>query len=134
MLFKLIGIATFGVLLVKGTDIGAKQFEYVTNIAKVTLTQHEVDSIAKIIYTDIIISNETLPYESDEWWAAYIRKNMESTVTTRDTSKDMWLTPYEVREVSEVPGKGRPGYVVRSSGPDKNPSSEDDITAMRAYR
>lgn len=135
MLMKLIGIITSLVILNQATGIGAEQMEYLTNIVKITLTQSETDSISYIVYTDKVMGNEnSLPYLSEEEWAEYIRRQMASKAKNRDTSKDLWIRPYEILETDPVPGREGRGFVVRSSGPDGSFETKDDIVSGYVYR
>jgi len=132
---KLIGIITSIVILNQATGIGAEQMKYFANIVKITLTQSETDSIAYMIYTDKVIGGENrIPYFSEDEWAEYIRKNMESKVKTRDTSKDLWEKSYEVIETDPVPGRDGIGFIVRSKGPDGSAETKDDVFSSYTYR
>ncbi|HNW83226.1 MAG TPA: hypothetical protein PKG52_10085 [bacterium] len=135
MFIKLIGIITSLVILNQATGIGAEQMKYLTNIVKITLTQSETDSIAHVVYTGKVIENDgRLPYLSEEEWAEYIRKQMESKAQNRDTSKDLWIKPYKIMEMDTVPGRSGPGFIVRSSGPDGSCETKDDIISGYEYR
>lgn len=135
MLFRLIGLGVTLFLINKATGIGGEQMVYLMNIVKITLTQHEVDSIVHVIYTDKVIANDQrLPWMNDDDWADYIRQQMQSKAEGRDTSDDLWGKPYRVREVDRVPGRDGAGFVVRSAGPDGKPETEDDVVGSRVYR
>lgn len=137
MFAKIIGLTAIVFVLAQAAGVGEEQLKYVTDIAKITLTQHEVNSIAHMIYTGKILYAENegrLPNYSEEEWAQWIRREMSSKVGGRDTSKDYWDTPYTIEETDEVPGLSGSGFVVRSSGPDTRHQSEDDILAGYEYR
>lgn len=134
MFAKLTGILVFIFVIGKAAGVGGEQMKYFTDIAKITLTQHEVNSIAHLIYSGEIVGGERLPEKSDEEWAKYIRAQMRSKLSGRDSSKDFWMTPYRVEEVDVVPGLTRSGFVVRSAGPDATGYNDDDITSGYEYR
>ncbi|MBF0430794.1 MAG: hypothetical protein HQK83_05915 [Fibrobacteria bacterium] len=126
MLIKLLGIVAIGFLGLKGVTLCMKQFDWVVNLSTNTTTMSEVKSISKIIYIDFIIATGSLPENPSGGWRAYIRNNMQSDLPNRDTSVDIWQTPYRVRE------KGT-GFVVSSAGPDKKFGTSDDIEAGYSY-
>ncbi len=135
MLFRLIGIGVTVFLLNQATGIGGEQMTYLMNVVKITLTQHEVDSIVHLIYTDKVLANDQrLPWLSDDEWAEFIRYQMQSKTEGRDTAADLWGVPYRVRETDRVPGRDGAGFVVRSAGPDGKSETRDDIVGGRAYR
>jgi hypothetical protein len=135
MFVKLIGIGVTLFILNQATGIGGEQMTYLMNLVKIVLTQHEVNSISHTIYTDKVILNDgKLPYLSEYEWCEYIRKQMQSKAEGRDTSKDLWITPYVVEEVNPVPGRTGPGFIVRSAGPDKNHETKDDVFAGKEYK
>ncbi|MBO4441005.1 hypothetical protein J5834_02710 [bacterium] len=137
MFAKIIGLTALVFVLAQAAGVGEEQLKYVTDIVKITLTQHEVNSIAHMIYTGKILFAENegrLPDYSEEEWAHWIRREMSSKAGGRDTSKDYWETPYSVEETDEVPGLSGPGFLVRSNGPDTKRRSEDDILAGYEYR
>jgi len=134
MFIKLIGIGVTVFILNQATGVGGEQMTYLMNIVKITLTQHEVNSIVHTVYTDKVISNDgKLPYLSEYEWAEYIKRQMQSKAEGRDTSKDLWITPYVVEEVNLVPGRTGPGFTVRSAGPDKQYQTKDDVLGGRIY-
>jgi len=133
MFAKLIGVCATIFILGKFAGIGEEQIKYFTDIVKITLTQHEVNSIAHQIYGMTIVDGR-IPDRSTEEWASYIRANMKADVPGRDPSKDYWETLYEVREVDTVPGLSGEGFIVRSCGPDTREETEDDITSGFEYR
>jgi len=132
MFAKLIGICATAFILSQVAGIGGEQMKYFTDIVKITLTQHEVNSIAHQIY-GITIVNGRIPDQSNEDWAKYIRANMKADVPGRDAAKDYWDKFYEVREVDQVPGLSKEGFIVKSSGPDTLENTEDDITSGYEY-
>ncbi len=132
MLAKLIGICATIFILGKFTGIGGEQMQYFMNIVKITLTQHEVNSIAHQIYGTTIVDGR-ITDQSDERWAAYIRANMKADIPGRDPAKDYWDVFYEIREVDQVPGLSKEGFIVRSCGPDTLENTEDDITSGYEY-
>ena len=132
MFAKLIGICATAFILSQVAGIGGEQMKYFTDIVKITLTQHEVNSIAHQIY-GLTIVNGRIPDQSNEDWAKYIRANMKADVPGRDAAKDYWDKFYEVREVDQVPGLSKEGFIVKSSGPDTLENTEDDITSGYEY-
>lgn len=135
MLFRLIGIGMTLFVINRATGVGEEQLTYLSNIVKITLVQHEVDSIAHTVYSDKVLSNDNeLPYLSEDEWAEYIRLQMQSKSTARDTSKDLWVNPYQVCEADPVPGRSVRGFTVRSAGPDKSFETKDDVISGYAYK
>ncbi len=132
MFAKLIGICATIFILGKVAGIGEEQMKYFTDIAKITLTQHEVNSIAHQIYGMTIVDGR-IPDQSSEEWAKYIRANMKADIPGRDPAKDYWDTFYEIREVDQVPGLSKEGFIVKSCGPDTMENTEDDITSGYEY-
>ncbi|MBQ4437426.1 hypothetical protein II898_00940 [bacterium] len=132
MFAKMIGVCVTIFILGKFTGIGGEQIEYFMNIVKITLTQHEVNSIAHQIYGNTIVDGR-IPDQSSEDWAKYIRANMKADVPGRDSAKDYWDKFYEVREVDQVPGLSKEGFIVKSCGPDTLENTEDDITSGYEY-
>lgn len=132
MFAKLIGVCATIFILGKFAGIGGEQIQYFTDIAKITLTQHEVNSIAHQIYGMTIVDGR-IPDQNDEAWAAYIRANMKADIPGRDAAKDYWEKFYEVREVDHVPGLSKEGFIVKSYGPDTLENTEDDITSGYEY-
>ncbi|MBO4711688.1 hypothetical protein J5681_07220 [bacterium] len=132
MFAKIIGICATIFIIGKFAGIGGEQVKYFTDIAKITLTQHEVNSIAHQIYGMTIIDGR-IPDRSDEDWAAYIRANMKADIPGRDSAKDYWDKFYNVHEVDTVPGLSREGFVVRSCGPDTLENTDDDIISGFEY-
>lgn len=132
MFAKMIGICATIFILGKFTGIGEEQIQYFMNIVKITLTQHEVNSIAHQIYGFTIVDGR-IPDQSDEEWAKYIRANMKADVPGRDPAKDYWDKLYEVREVDQVPGLSGAGFIVKSYGPDTQEDTKDDITSGFEY-
>lgn len=128
----MIGICATIFILGKFTGIGEEQIQYFMNIVKITLTQHEVNSIAHQIYGFTIVDGR-IPDQSDEEWAKYIRANMKADVPGRDPAKDYWDKLYEVREVDQVPGLSGAGFIVKSYGPDTQEDTKDDITSGFEY-
>ena len=133
MFAKIVGFCTAIFILGKITGIGGEQIKYFTDIVKITLTQHEVNSIAHQIY-GTTITDGRIPDKSDEEWTKYIRANMKADIPGRDTAKDYWDKEYSVREVDQVPGLSGEGFVVRSCGPDTLENNEDDIISGYEYR
>lgn len=132
MFAKLIGICATIFILGKFAGIGEEQITYFMDIVKITLTQHEVNSIAHQIYGFTIVDGR-IPDQSDEEWAKYIRANMKADVPGRDPAKDYWDKLYEVREVDQVPGLSGAGFIVKSYGPDTQEDTKDDITSGFEY-
>ena len=132
MLAKMIGICATIFIIGKFAGIGGEQIKYFTDIAKITLTQHEVNSIAHQIYVMTIVDGR-IPDKSSEEWAQYIRANMKADIPGRDAAKDYWDEFYKVNEVDTVPGLSGEGFVVRSCGPDAQENTEDDITSGFEY-
>ena len=132
MFAKMIGVCATIFILGKFTGIGEEQIQYFMNIVKITLTQHEVNSIAHQIYGFTIVDGR-IPDQSDEEWAKYIRANMKADVPGRDPAKDYWDKLYEVREVDQVPGLSGAGFIVKSYGPDTQEDTKDDITSGFEY-
>ena len=58
---------------------------------------------------------------------------MKADVPGRDSAKDYWDKFYEVREVDQVPGLSKEGFIVKSCGPDTMENTEDDITSGYEY-
>lgn len=133
MFAKMIGICATVFILGQVAGIGGEQVKYFTDIVKITLTQHEVNSIAHLVYTGEIIGHDRLPDRDAEEWAKYIRREMKAGIPGRDSSKDYWDKPYEILEVETVPGLSNEGFIVRSCGPDTSAETEDDITAGFEY-
>ena len=133
MFAKLIGICATIFILGKFSGIGEEQIKYFTDVVKITLTQHEVNSIAHQIY-GMTITDGRIPDHSDEEWAKYIRANMKADIPGRDSAKDYWDQFYIVREIDPVPGLSGDGFIVRSCGPDEKEETEDDITSGFEYR
>ena len=129
----MIGVCATIFMLGKFTGIGVEQMEYFMNIIKITLTQHEVNSIAHQIYGMTIVDGR-IPDQSNEEWAKYIRANMKADVPGRDSAKDYWDQFYKVHEVDQVPGLSKEGFIVKSFGPDAKENTEDDITSGYEYR
>ena len=132
MFAKLIGISATAFILSQVAGIGGEQMKYFTDIVKITLTQHEVNSIAHQIYGMTIVDGR-IPDQSSEDWAAYIRANMKADVPGRDSAKDYWDKLYEIREVDQVPGLSKEGFIVKSCGPDTLENTDDDITSGYEY-
>ena len=132
MFAKMIGICATIFILGKFAGIGEEQITYFMDIIKITLTQHEVNSIAHQIYGNTIVDGR-IPDQSDEDWAKYIRANMKADIPGRDTAKDYWDKFYEIREVDPVPGLSKEGFIVKSFGPDAKEDTEDDITSGYEY-
>lgn len=132
MFAKLIGISATAFILSQVAGIGGEQMKYFTDIVKITLTQHEVNSIAHQIYGMTIVDGR-IPDQSSEDWAAYIRANMKADVPGRDSAKDYWDKFYEIREVDQVPGLSKEGFIVKSCGPDTLENTDDDITSGYEY-
>lgn len=132
MFAKMIGICATIFIIGKFAGIGGEQVKYFTDIAKITLTQHEVNSIAHQIYGMTIVDGR-IPDQSSEDWAAYIRANMKADIPGRDSAKDYWDKFYNVHEVDTVPGLSREGFVVRSCGPDTLENTDDDIISGFEY-
>ena len=128
----MIGICATIFIIGKFAGIGGEQVKYFTDIAKITLTQHEVNSIAHQIYGMTIVDGR-IPDQSSEDWAAYIRANMKADIPGRDSAKDYWDKFYNVHEVDTVPGLSREGFVVRSCGPDTLENTDDDIISGFEY-
>ena len=133
MFAKMIGVCATIFMLGKFTGIGVEQMEYFMNIIKITLTQHEVNSIAHQIYGMTIVDGR-IPDQSNEEWSKYIRANMKADVPGRDSAKDYWDQFYKVHEVDQVPGLSKEGFIVKSFGPDAKENTEDDITSGYEYR
>lgn len=134
MFAKIIGICATVFVLTQVTDIGKEQMKYITDSVKITLTQHEVNSIAHMINGFFCAGGERIPDQSPEEWSSYISKNMKSDLLSRNTSKDYWDSSYEVYETDTVPGLSGEGFVVRSKGPDTAAETEDDILSGYEYR
>ena len=132
MFAKLIGISATAFILSQVAGIGGEQMKYFTDIVKITLTQHEVNSIAHQIYGMTIVDGR-IPDQSSEDWAAYIRANMKADVPGGDSAKDYWDKLYEIREVDQVPGLSKEGFIVKSCGPDTLENTDDDITSGYEY-
>ena len=133
MFAKMIGICATVFILGNFAGIGEEQIKYFTDIVKITLTQHEVNSIAHLVYTGEIIGHGRLPDRSSEEWSRYIRSQMKADIPGRDSSKDYWDNSYEVLEVDSVPGLSKEGFIVRSCGPDTSAGTDDDITSGYEY-
>lgn len=133
MFAKMIGVCATIFILGKFAGIGEEQITYFMDIVKITLTQHEVNSIAHQIYGMTIVDGR-IPDQSNEEWAKYIRANMKADVPGRDSAKDYWDKFYEVREVDQVPGLSGAGFIVKSYGPDTQEDTKDDITSGYEYR
>jgi hypothetical protein len=133
MLIRLLGLGALIFLFSKGMNLGKEQLNFIMNLTESTLASSEVKNISRMIYTNLVMYNDyTLPEKSDDEWREYIRTNSHSDVEQRDTSKDMFGTPYRVRALDSVPGRGGgKGYEVRSAGPDKEFGTDDDIAATR---
>ena len=129
----MIGICATIFILGNMAGIGEEQIKYFTDIVKITLTQHEVNSIAHLVYTGEIIGHGRLPDKEPEEWSKYIKTQMKADIPGRDSSKDYWDKPYEVLEVDSVPGLSEAGFIVRSCGPDTSAGTDDDITAGYEY-
>lgn len=132
MFAKIIGLCATIFIIGKFAGIGEEQVKYFTDIAKITLTQHEVNSIAHQIYGMTIVDGR-IPDQSNEEWAKYIRANMKADIPGRDPAKDYWEKFYNVGEVDQVPGLSGEGFVVRSCGPDTLENTEDDIISGFEY-
>lgn len=132
MFAKIIGLCTAIFILGQVAGIGEEQMKYCMDIVKITLTQHEVNSIAHQIYGMTIVDGR-IPDQSDEEWAKYIRANMKADIPGRDPAKDYWEKFYNVGEVDQVPGLSGEGFVVRSYGPDTLENTEDDIISGFEY-
>lgn len=133
MFAKIIGICATIFIIGKFAGIGGEQVKYFTDIAKITLTQHEVNSIAHLIYTGEVIGNGRISEKSSEEWSRYIRSQMKADIPGRDSAKDYWDKFYNVHEVDTVPGLSGEGFVVRSCGPDTLENTDDDIISGFEY-
>jgi hypothetical protein len=79
----------------------------------------EVDGIAKLVYLDTI--DESAP--TSENFAHYLRREMRirpGAGLTRDSSRDFWGTPYDLRISPKI-------LLVTSAGPDLRFGTRDDI-------
>jgi len=128
MLVRILGIIAVIAVIGKATKLGESQLTYIMNMTKIATTQTEVTGISRMIYTDLIVGNDApFPDHDEQWWADYLKQNLHSDIPTRDCARDMWLTPYQIRRVDNIPGTGGAGFMVRSAGPDAKFDTGDDI-------
>jgi hypothetical protein len=135
MLLKLLGIAAAIFIFVKATKLGQEQLRFVFNISGAVTTQTELSAIARQIYVDFITGSEDrrLPAESEAFWTDYIGRNMRSQAPGRDCSRDIWNTPYRVRETGGADYGVATGFAVTSAGPDRKFGTADDIAMANRY-
>lgn len=102
-----------------------QQIENLKNSTKIIATQTEVNHIAHMVYLDSLEEQHPQPSE----FSQYLRANMlNKNQSTRDTSLDVWLTPYTI--VYDKSGKR---LRIFSAGPDKLSYSGDEITASYPF-
>lgn len=117
-------------MIVKHTRVGERQVTYVMNLSGNVVTQQEVRSLCSMIHGSYGGDPSYFPNKSDAYWTDFIRSQMDTGAKGRDTGKDIWQTPYRVRKLETVPGRGCPGFTVISAGPDKTFGTGDDISAV----
>jgi hypothetical protein len=101
------------------------QLEKMLSTTKVVAVQTEVNNIAQMVYLEMIDEKPVKPEE----FAEYLRRNMRTKgKVVRDTSLDMWETPYGLA----YDEKNHRLYVI-SAGPDKQYNTDDDVYASYAY-
>ncbi len=128
MLMKMTGILTTVLVLQGGAMGGKKMLDFFSNLAKATVTRHEVNTISRMIYMEYMIMNNRVPRKSQSGWADFIRSQTRSASKDRDKSEDTWGTPFEVR-ITTPYGEETDTYEVRSAGADGLHDTEDDIVA-----
>lgn len=123
MISRLIAFGVVIGLLYGGGKMLVGQAGFVTNFAKIAGVSSEVRAIAKMIYYDYVISGTSLETLSQDAFSNYLREQMKSTDSTRDTAQDLWFTLYRL---CLVDGNR---FEVGSAGPDCSFDTGDDITA-----
>ena len=132
-LIKLAIIVFIIYLAIKYAGIGKSQVTYIMNLSGNVVTQQEVRSICSMIYSEFAIDGMQFPNGSESFWTEYIRSNMDTQARGRERGCDIWQTPYKVIKSEDVSGRGRPGFMVISAGPDKTFETIDDIRASAAF-
>lgn len=130
MLSKLIVTAVVLFLIGAGAKQAGQQLDFMQNIAKTLVTMTEVNGIKKIVYFDFILECRVSIPLSESGWSEYIRQRMSSDDPLRDTSKDMWITPYTISVSGNSGHTPRPTFTIRSAGPDRQYLTSDDIVAV----
>lgn len=149
MLKKMIVAIVLLILIYKGIKILCDQLRFSANMVEIVATQNEVNHISQLIYSQIMIRNNfELLQATPEEICHFIRGSMASRDQFRDACKDMWNTPYRIREINSNTHtdskEGNPmdfynrlvhgntvckfkGFEVVSAGPDGIFDTEDDI-------
>jgi len=121
-------------MVIKYTHIGENQVMYVMNMSGNVVTQQEVRSISRMIYSGFGEEEGVhFPDKSESYWVEYIRDNMQSAAKGRDRGKDIWQTPYRVRKRENGSRRGTSGFSVTSAGPDKTFDTADDISVSVTF-
>lgn len=123
MIVKLISFSVVIGLIYGSVKKTGYQIEFVTNFVKIVGVSIEVRNIEKKVYIDYGINRHGLRTLSKDVFRKYLRAEFKSLDTDRDTSKDLWLTPYRLTVV------GNDRFEIRSAGPDRRFRTDDDIVA-----
>lgn len=115
------------IMLSAGVAMNSPKVKNLLNYVKVVATQSEVNNITQILSLEWI-TDEKLPTDP-EHFADYVRKIMRVPASSggvpRDTSKDIWGTPYQLIIDGQT-------IKVNSGGPDGEYDTDDDVYSKRA--
>jgi len=117
VIFSLVGV---GKMFLKLTNL-------LENNGEILIASQEVNYIAKIVYTDYLITNRNLNTMTAEAFTKFLNKHIKSDDNLRDYSKDPWLMPYRLII------RSKDVYEIRSAGPDLEFNTNDDIIAVSQY-
>ena len=124
MITRWIPIATLGTIGYTQSQEVRDMVEVPITMTKIAGTQLELSSLRKAIMSDQITGD--LPRTFPRGLSKYIQSRMTSS-TGRDTSNDLWGTPYNCH-------RERLEYKLWSSGPDLDSRSDDDIIVRIAIQ
>jgi CRP-like cAMP-binding protein len=96
-----------------------EKFEPLLDMVRSVGVQSEVNDIAKIMHLETSTGTSVNPQNFTE----FVRKSMKDQRGVRDTSLDLWQTPYRLVASGQ-------SYKVVSAGPDKQFNTNDDIVAV----
>ena len=129
-LIKIIVIGIILLLFFHFQSFFKSYLQTVTDATKKTVTEFEVDKITQQLYTDYCAFSIPFPSYTDKEWTDYIRKINSPFKIKRDPALDLWGTPMQIRNTSNISSQLPPGLIIRSAGPDRKMNTKDDISSI----